>query len=156
MQLSAVALHQLLTEIFILLDISDRQTLGQHNLSIRQFYTLHHLSRENGLSVNDLSRRLLCGKSNTTRLVERMKQDGLLTRNLDAVDRRYVSLNLTVEGEALYEETVAIHHENVINHFKVLTLDEQAVLEELLGRLRDNLRVRISQTPDMLDTQDEG
>lgn len=156
MDSSAVTLHQLLTEIFILLDISDRQTLGQHNLSIRQFYTLHHLSHENGLSVNDLSRRLLCGKSNTTRLVERMKQDGLLTRKLGAVDRRYVSVNLTDEGEKLYRETVAVHHKNVINHFKILSADEQTILENLLGRLRDNLRTRVSQSPEEVDVQDSG
>lgn len=33
-----ISLHRLLTETFILLDDSDRQTLGQHNLSDKILY----------------------------------------------------------------------------------------------------------------------
>ena len=145
MDTHAVNLYRLLTEIFILLDDADRRALRLHNLSIRQFNILFHLDQEQGLSINDLSRHLLCDKSNTTRLVERMKQDGLVTRERDTQDRRYVSVNLTEKGIQLREQAIVAHQASIKERFKTLLPEDQALLNQLLCRLRDSLREHIDQ-----------
>lgn len=145
MEIDSMTLYRLLTEAFILLDDADRRTLRLHNLSIRQFNILYHLDQEQGMSINELSHHLLCDKSNTTRLVERMKQDGLVTREPDPKDRRYVSVRLTEKGARLREETVATHQRSVNKRFGTLSTEEQEALNQLLVRLRDGLREYIEQ-----------
>lgn len=145
METTSTNLYRLLTEVFILLDDADRRTLRLHNLSIRQFNILYHLNQGQGLSINELSNHLLCDKSNTTRLVERMKQDGLVTREQDPNDRRYVSVRLTEEGMRLRERAMASHQANVDERFKTLSSQEQVALNELLVQLRNGLHELIAQ-----------
>ncbi|MBN1992302.1 MAG: MarR family transcriptional regulator [Anaerolineae bacterium] len=145
MESASITLYRLLTEVFILLDDADRRALRQHNLSIRQFNILYHLNQNQGMSINDLSRCLLCDKSNTTRLVERMKQEGLVTRERDTQDRRYVSVRLTETGVRLRESAIAAHQTSIEERFKTLLPTEQAALNQLLVHLRDSLREHISQ-----------
>ena len=59
-------LYLLLTDLFYLLDDTDRQFFGEYGLSTRQFWALHHLSVTAGLSMIDLSRLLFTDKSNVT------------------------------------------------------------------------------------------
>jgi DNA-binding MarR family transcriptional regulator len=136
-------IYRLLTEIFVLLDDADRRILRQYDLSTRQFSLLYHLDRDQGSNINELSRDLLCDKSNTTRLVERMKQGGLVTRQRDANDRRYVSVNLTEEGARLREEAVVTHQASVSKRFEILSPEEQKALNDLLVRLRNDLREQL-------------
>jgi len=145
METTSKTLYRLLTEVFILLDDADRRALRSHNLSIRQFNILYHLDQEKGLSINELSHHLFCDKSNTTRLVERMKQDGLVTRERDTNDRRYVSVRLTDEGAQLSEEALATHQRSISERFETLSESDQAELNQLLVRLRDSLREYIEQ-----------
>jgi DNA-binding MarR family transcriptional regulator len=145
METTSKTLYQLLTEVFILLDDADRRTLRLHNLSIRQFNILYHLDQEQGLSINELSHHLFCDKSNTTRLVERMKQDGLVTRERDTGDRRYVSVRLTEAGAQLSEQALATHERSINERFDTLSATDQAELNQLLVRLRDSLREYIEQ-----------
>ena len=145
METTSKTLYRLLTEVFILLDDADRRALRLHNLSIRQFNILYHLDQEQGLSINELSHHLFCDKSNTTRLVERMKQDGLVTRERDTEDRRYVSVRLTEEGAQLSEEALATHQRSISERFDTLSETDQAELNQLLARLRDSLREYIGQ-----------
>ncbi len=144
MDSTPINVHRLLTEAFILLDDADRRTLAPFKLSIRQFYILHHLGETDGLSINALSTRLLCDKSNTTRLVERMRQDGLLCRRQDPKDRRYVKISLTEKGEALRQKVMETHHANIIAELRVFSPTELATLETLLGRLRKKLLVQLN------------
>lgn len=145
METTSKTLYRLLTEVFILLDDADRRALHLHNLSIRQFNILYHLDQEQGLSINELSNHLFCDKSNTTRLVERMKQDGLVTRERDTKDRRYVSVRLTDEGAQLSEEALTTHQRSINERFDALSETDQAELNQLLIRLRDSLREYVEQ-----------
>jgi DNA-binding MarR family transcriptional regulator len=141
-----MTLYRLLTEVFVLLDDADRRLLRQHNLSIRQFNILYHLNQEQGLSINELSHRLLCDKSNTTRLVERMKQDGLVIRKPDTKDRRFVSVRLTEKGAQVVKSAISVHQANVRERFEILSPEEQVTFTKLLTHLRDDLHKRLGET----------
>jgi DNA-binding MarR family transcriptional regulator len=138
-------LYHLLTQVFVLLDDADRRTLRRHDLSIRQFNALYHLDPDDGFSINDLSKRLICDKSNTTRLVERLKQEGLVIRQRDTEDRRFVSVRLTDAGVNLREQAVTTHQKSIKERFEVLSSEEQETLNVLLVRLRDGLQTQLNQ-----------
>jgi len=136
---TTLTVHDLLAETFILLDETDRRALTPLNLTIRQYYVLYHLGNNSGLNIRDLSARLLCDKSTTTRLVEKMRQIGLLCRNPDPNDRRYVVINLTKEGRALREQAIQIHHANIDQRLQHLSTQELELLKTTLQKLRNNL-----------------
>ena len=140
----ALSVHNLLAETFILLDESDRRALLPFNLTIRQYYVLYHLGNTDGLNIRDLSTRLLCDKSTTTRLVEKMRQDGLLCRNPDPKDRRYVTISLTEKGKTLRQQAMQAHHTNVSEKLAQLSATEQETLQTILRRLRKHLLAQLN------------
>ncbi len=139
----AMALYRLITEVFILLDDAERRTMQQHNLSLRQLNALVHLGNSDGLSINELSTHLLCDKSNATRIVEMMKQEGLVTRQPNPNDRRYVSVRLTEAGKQLRDAAEATQRAYVEDRLKIFSPEEQQILSELLFRLRNNLKAHL-------------
>lgn len=140
----SVELYQLLTEVFHLLDDTERRILRQHNLSIAQFNALYHVDTKNGLSINDLTTRLICDKSNTTRIVDRLRNEDLVIRQRDKTDRRYVSVRLTEAGESLRQEALITLQASLRQRFAVLSSQEQTGLNQLLMRLRDSLREQLN------------
>lgn len=136
----AETIYNLISEVYVLLNDAERHTLKQHNLSLRQFYALQHLGRKDGLSINDLSERLLCDKSSATRIVEQLKQSGLVTRQQHAKDRRFVSVKLTDEGCHLQQQTSKTHQHFIEKHLVNFSPAEQESLTSLLTHLRNNLQ----------------
>ncbi len=143
---TALAVHNLLAETFILLDEADRRALLPFNLTIRQYYVLYHLGRTDGLNIRDLSARLLCDKSTTTRLVEKMRQDGLLCRNPDPNDRRYVTISLTEKGRALRQQAMQAQRASIEQRLKVIPSSEQKHLKNTLQQLRKHLLAQLDYT----------
>lgn len=136
----ALKLYQLLTEFFWLLDDGDRRALAPFDLSIPQYNALRHLSQDAGLSINQLSDHLLCDKSNATRLVERMKNEGLVDRQRSKDDRRFVEVSLTEAGAELRHEAVSAHEDSIYRRLGCLNPEEQDMLLTQLTKLRDHLR----------------
>lgn len=96
----ANALYALIKDIFFLLDDGDRHLLSEYDLSVSRFYILYHLGRTPGLSVSELGDAMFCDKSNITRLVQSMEEEGLVNRCPHPTDGRALSLYLTAAGEA--------------------------------------------------------
>lgn len=140
----SMPLYHLITEVFILLDDAERRTMQTHNLSLRQFNALSHLGNRDGMSINELSTRLLCDKSNATRIVENMKQEGLVTRHPNPADRRYVVVSLTEKGQALRNAAMVTQQKYVEDRLVIFSPEEQATLSQLLMRLRDNLKTHLA------------
>lgn len=106
-------LYLLLTELFYLLDDTDRQFFGEYGLSTRQFWALHHLSETESLSMIDLSRLLFTDKSNVTAITDRLESAKLLKRGPAPQDRRMILLTLTPEGRELHTRVFAAHQERI-------------------------------------------
>jgi len=94
-------LYESLKAIFLHIDNHEKTYLSKHGLNIPRFYILLHVAQNPGINYIDLSDRLLCTKSNTTRVVQGMVKDGLVTRNNDVNDRRSYQLYLTEKGSNL-------------------------------------------------------
>lgn len=139
------ALYNLLKETFILLDDGDRRLFSQYNLTPPRFYVLLHINEEPGISSSDLSLKLLCDKSNVTRIVKGLESTGLLEKRPHESDGRTQRLYLTEEGETIYNEVHTAH--KTYNTARLDCLDElsNGSLMENLTTLNHALQASLGQ-----------
>jgi DNA-binding MarR family transcriptional regulator len=106
-------LYNTLKETFLLLDDGDRHLLNEYNLSPSRFFAMVHISEKPGLSSSELSDRLLCDKSNVTRIVRGLEQQGFIERQAHETDGRTLRLYLTTKGlETCTHIQVELKHYN--------------------------------------------
>ena len=109
-----------------------------YQLSHQQYNILRILRGQhpNGVSVNDIRRRMIDKMSNVSRLVEKLKQKGYVVREECAADRRVVFVLLTAVGIALLSEIDKTIGQNLSN-FNRITVEEANELSRILEKLRD-------------------
>lgn len=73
-----------------------------------QYLVLMVLWETDGLSVHDISERLILNTNTLTPLLKRMEAQGLVTRTRSSQDERVVRIQLSAKGEALREEAADI------------------------------------------------
>ena len=96
-----ITLYESLKAAFLHIDNHEKAYLAQFGLNIPRFYVLVHVGHNPGMNYIDLSDRLLCTKSNTTRIMQGMLKDELITRKSDPRDGRSFQLYLTEKGTDL-------------------------------------------------------
>ena len=67
-----------------------------------------NLYRREGISQQELARKLLVGRSNMSMLLPQLEKRGLIERRADARDKRVLRLHLTDEGKAITEQAMKI------------------------------------------------
>lgn len=111
------------------------QALG---LTYPQYLAMLVLWEQEGLTVGEISTRLLTDPGSLTPLLKRLETEGLLSRTRSKEDERVVLLNLTEQGRALHEKAKRIPH--CILGASGLTIERlQEIQGELIG-LRSNLQ----------------
>ena len=120
--------------------ISDRTNslLKPFGISEHQFNVLRIVRGQKGQPINmlEVQDRMIYRTSNTTRMVEKLKQKGLLIRQECAVNRRKVEIFITENGLELLNEIEPILRNNSELMFKNLSLEESTKLGDLLDKLR--------------------
>lgn len=96
---------------------------------------LVNLYRFEGMTQQDLARKLLVGRSNMSMLLPQMEKRGLIARRGDESDRRVLRLFLTDEGRALTERAMAIQNRVIDHIMKTSTLEECTAVAETMERL---------------------
>jgi len=84
------------------------EELRARGVSLPVWRVLAALLARPGETVTGLAEASLLQQPTTTKLLDRMVHDGLVTRAQDARDRRVVRVALTPEGEAKAAELVAV------------------------------------------------
>jgi DNA-binding MarR family transcriptional regulator len=97
------------------------QLLKPHGISATQYNVLRILrgAGSSGLCRNEIRDRLLTRMPDVTRLLDRMEEAGLVTRERDTTDRRLVTTRLTDRGRDLVDALdgpVAEEHERRLGH----------------------------------------
>ncbi|MDH0748156.1 MarR family transcriptional regulator [Pseudomonas sp. GD03842] len=111
--------------------------LQELNLTYPQYLAMLVLWEQDGLTVGEISTRLLTDPGSLTPLLKRLESEGLISRNRSKDDERVVLLTLTDQGKALHEKARRIPH--CILAASGISLDQlQALQKDLLG-LRGNL-----------------
>ncbi len=106
--------------------------LRQFGLTTAQFDVLAQVGSAEGLSQQELARRLLVTKGNVCGLVDRMADAGLVVRRADPDDRRAHRLELTDQGRQLYAVAVPSQEALIAEIFGGLDRDEQRALQAML------------------------
>ena len=114
------------------------ETLKGSDLTPAQYNVLRILrgAGGEGASCGQISERMVTKDSDITRLLERLDTRGLITRERDGQDRRYITVRITAEGLALLDsldEPIAQCHKRQIGH---LGKDRLASLGKLLDAAR--------------------
>src|SRR3989338_6623200 len=82
------------------------KTLKPFGISPQQYNVLRILKGQhpNAITVNNIIDRMLDKSSNASRLVDKLKQKGLVERDVCNNDRRQVDIKITKKGIALIED----------------------------------------------------
>lgn len=145
-----VQLYDLIKESFLLLDFGDRLFLEKFDLTVPRYYALTHIAVEPGLSPSLLSRHMFCDKSNITRLVQGLMNDGLVERRPHEKDGRAQRLFLTATGSALHEKAAHAHQRFVQERLAVLEECPAAQATDVLAFLNRSLSEALDNTPSLL------
>ena len=111
--------------------------LKPYGISQQQFNVLRILRGQHPkpATLNLVQERMLDKMSNATRLVEKLRQNGLVDRQICPHDRRQVDISITAKGLELLS-TLDQASNSFLNNFDNLTEPEAQQLSQLLDKLR--------------------
>jgi DNA-binding MarR family transcriptional regulator len=126
-----------------------RRLRVEFDITLPRFDVLAQLdaaSRESvhGLTMSELSRRLMVTNGNLTGLIEALVGERLVSRAVSPTDRRTQIVRLTASGRRALHAMTPAHERWIDDMFGGLTPDECAQLHSLLGRLRGSIRDSLS------------
>jgi len=109
--------------------------------TLPRFDVLAALSRETEpVTMSELTGHLMVSNGNVTGLVNRLVEDGLVSRQVDPADRRSQLVVLTEAGRNAFREMAIAHEELVDSFFAQLSDDEMEALLALTEKLNRTLR----------------
>ena len=111
-----------------------------YGISQQQFNVLRILRGQHPKEVmlSQITERMIDKMSNATRLVEKLRQKGLVTRELNNESRRKVDINITTKGLKLLEEIDEVMYAQVPPpHFSNVTKQELEQLNLILDKIRN-------------------
>ena len=109
-------------------------------VSIPQTDVLTTLSEEEGVSQQELAKRLYVTKGNISGLIDRLAAAGFVERRPSESDRRQHAIYLTDAGRAMAERAIAVQHLWIAATFGRMGDEDLAELEKQLVALRDIVR----------------
>lgn len=111
--------------------------------TLPRFDLLAALDRDGkGLTLGDVSRRMMVSNGNVTGLAARLEAEGLVERRLDAGDRRAFRLRLTTKGAREFSRQSRAHEGWIAELFGALSEAERGQLHGLLGRTKTSIQER--------------
>jgi len=112
----------------------------QFNSTLPRFDLLAQLDHAPaGLTMGELSRRMMVTSGNVTGLAARLIREGLVERRVDAADRRSATLRLTAAGRRAFGQMAPVHAGWIAAVFADLGSGERDQLAALLGRVKQSL-----------------
>lgn len=92
-----------------------------------------------GLSMGELSQRLMVSGGNITGITDNLERDGLVERITPPEDRRAKIVRLTSKGRASFDQMAQVHATWIENWMDGLSEPEQRQLYLLLGKLKQHV-----------------
>jgi Transcriptional regulators len=116
--------------------------LKPHGITPEQFNVLRILRGSNPkpLMLAEITSRMIDKNSNATRLVEKLRQKGLLKREICDNNRRQVDISITEKGLALLKK-IDDDSEAWLESMKNISKAEAAELNRILDKLRSQIDV---------------
>jgi MarR family transcriptional regulator, organic hydroperoxide resistance regulator len=111
------------------------RALGPLDIKPPHLDILVNLYRFEGISQQELARKLLVGRSNMSMLLPQMEKRGLLERRADQRDKRILRLFLTNEGRTLSEKAMVIQTALIEQTLSATPLEDCMLMAESMERL---------------------
>lgn len=108
---------------------------AEYDLTPPQTDVLFHIDPGEKMSLTELSRRLVCHKSNVTHVVDTLEASGYVRRVPSKEDRRRIDVELTHEGVALRQRADREQTTWSLAQMTPLSDEEQEQFLELCRRL---------------------
>src|ERR1041385_1497422 len=115
----------------------DVARLKKNSITPEQYNVLCILrgSSPNKLMLAEITNRMIDKSSNATRLVEKLRQKGLVKREVCEANRRQVDISITEKGLALMK-LIDAEEQEWIDTLKNISKSEASELNRLLDKLR--------------------
>lgn len=109
--------------------------------TLARFDVLAQIARPpEGLTMSQLSQRLMVTKGNMTDVIGRLEAERLVERHRDADDARVQRVYLTAAGKRTVNKMLPAHNVWLAELMRDFDRDDTQALTELLGKLRTALR----------------
>ena len=118
------------------------ERLREIGVSMPQCDVLTTLTEQEGVSQQELAKRLYVTKGNISGLIDRLAEAGLVERRSTAADRRQHAIHLTGAGRRMAEKALAVQHRWIASTLGRMTDADLEALETQLVALRDLMRER--------------
>lgn len=110
--------------------------MSKYDISIAQFNVLRILRGANDtISVNTVKQRMIEKSPNTTRLMDKLIEKGLILRDRDENDKRIINVKITNAGLELLAK-IDVEFDQELTMLDVLSDEEANTLSDLLDKLR--------------------
>jgi DNA-binding MarR family transcriptional regulator len=118
---------------------------ARFDVTLPRFDLMAQLERApDGLTLGELSRRMMVSNGNITGLVERLARSGHVVRAPHPTDRRIAFVRLTEAGRAAFGEMARVHAVWIAELFAGLPAADARTLLRLLGQLKQSVRGAIA------------
>jgi DNA-binding MarR family transcriptional regulator len=97
-----------------------------------------------GMTLGELSKRMMVSNGNVTGLAERLAAQGLLERRASPTDRRAQFVSLTAEGRRAFRTMARTHEGWIAELFAGLNSDDIEKLMTLLARAKTSARKAVT------------
>ena len=118
-----------------------RRLRDSFGITLPRFDLLAQLDRApNGMTLGELSQRMMVTNGNITGLVDRLAEQGLIRRRPSPKDRRVQIVTLTVEGQRAFRGMARVNAEWVGEIFADLSPGDIEALMPLLAKTKASAR----------------
>ncbi|HEY3309079.1 MAG TPA: MarR family winged helix-turn-helix transcriptional regulator [Desulfuromonadaceae bacterium] len=111
------------------------RVLSGPKLTISQFGVLEALYHKGPLCQKDIAAKILKSTGNITMVVDNLEKNGLVRRERDSEDRRYLTVHLTETGTTLITRVFADVEAAIVTEMASLAENEQELLGNLCKKL---------------------
>jgi len=112
----------------------------EHGLSMTQMFLLRQIQGEqNGCNVSMIGEQMGVTSAAISQTLDRLVQQGLVSRTEDPQDRRHKRIQLTPRGEQVLSEGLEARQAWIADLDARLTEDEKALIARALSLLADKL-----------------
>jgi DNA-binding MarR family transcriptional regulator len=113
---------------------------SEFGTTLPRFDLLAQLEREpKGLTMGELSQRLMVTGGNVTGITDQLEAEGLVKRTLHPTDRRVYAVQLTALGRRQFLRMATVHEQWVIELFAGWSTDEKRRIYAMLADLKRHL-----------------
>ena len=111
------------------------RSMAAFDLTISQFGVLEALYHKGSLCQRDIAAKILKSTGNITLVIDNLEKRGLVRRERDNDDRRYLTIHLTGEGTSLIAQAFTRVEAAISSEMTSLTPPEQELLGSLCKKL---------------------